>query len=571
MWPTARDSTEPTERPVDDRRSREGRTVPRRGFLRAAGAASTASLLAGCGGDGGDGGDGSTTDEDESSDRDRNRDTILITALLPTISVKVATEAGEEARWIPHSVLDGTAGGSWELALQMGAVYDPATDLGGSGEGYDPPGWVPNGPVDDDFTYFRVPSRFMMSVSSGVEPRDYPINPELAGGGQLLLNFHEFDPEPGDDSTYEFSTVLKADPFGQNRSDSVGPFRMDLNFREQSRFFDEVSNLPGWDAGGQRISARSPGFAATDATSEQNARSMGFAWRQLVKLQFDTFVNVATASPFTGTLLRELGEEVLMTVTVQEAVKPTVFAAVSELATPDRGYSTPSDLQGVDGEELSSYAVTGSLFVPPHTPEMATKVNSSDARSGYDDLTVVDVGLGLAGPMVYASHDRTESTTEGPGGTTPTERTVSLDPRATFLRTFRDDPEPPAILALSELGLSPGDRVRLEQYGEYDIGNGNTRRQTIGVFSASDRVLGPEEHPRVPDAVDAGPDFETWDTYAGYKTTDIPEDFRVDTRVEVTVPDGARYLLLGAHDDLYQDNDDPDEDYRVRVVPLRGE
>ena len=84
-----------------------------------------------------------------------------------------------------------------------------------------------------------------------------------------------------------------------------------------------------------------------------------------------------------------------------------------------------------------------------------------------------------------------------------------------------------------------------------------------GVFSATDTVLPPWNDVRVPDAIDAGEDYETphyWTCILllcfPIPATDIPEDFRIDPEVEVVVPSGAEYLIVAPVDgDLeFEDN-----------------
>jgi len=153
----------------------------------------------------------------------------------------------------------------------------------------------------------------------------------------------------------------------------------------------------------------------------------------------------------------------------------------------------------------------------------------------------------------------------------PIGERIDLDPRSTFLRTdSSDDPAEPTVLDLSELGLSGRDRIEMEVVGEYTYGGalGDTRTQTIAVFSESDTLLDPSERDRVPDAIGAGPDFETWETYRDGLATDVPEDFRVDPSVTVTVPEGATHLFVAAHDDLYYDNADEEDDYGIRISVL---
>jgi hypothetical protein len=147
---------------------------------------------------------------------------------------------------------------------------------------------------------------------------------------------------------------------------------------------------------------------------------------------------------------------------------------------------------------------------------------------------------------------------------------VPLEPTATYLHTYNDNPIPPPALALrlADFGLAPGDRITLQAQGEIDNGpGGDTFDFTMGVFSASKLLLGNEERYRVVDALASdGPAFASVVTYSGSHPTDIPQDFGFDkTAVTVTVPAGAVYLFLAKSDAWYHDNTDPDHDYGVLI------
>lgn len=140
--------------------------------------------------------------------------------------------------------------------------------------------------------------------------------------------------------------------------------------------------------------------------------------------------------------------------------------------------------------------------------------------------------------------------------------TISLDPKAGFLRTEND---PGATLAsaiqLSALGISPGDQVRLEGVGSYDRGGGfGEFFDLIGVFSSSNTLLPGNLLNRVPGAIDAGTDVPTLPTNFGGSPTDIPEDFWISEfdgsfrGGEITIPGGALFLFVGAADSYFEDN-----------------
>ena len=128
--------------------------------------------------------------------------------------------------------------------------------------------------------------------------------------------------------------------------------------------------------------------------------------------------------------------------------------------------------------------------------------------------------------------------------------------------------ENPLIVDLADAGFKPGDLIFIRQRGrinyaadgDYPIG---IDPSLSGVFSSSntllwDRSQGGEVGPlhRVPDAIDAGIDCVTPDTYYGKVSTDIPEDFGISgSGVSVRVPSGAAYLMLAVVDPGVSNND----------------
>jgi|GEM_PF-5839447 len=149
--------------------------------------------------------------------------------------------------------------------------------------------------------------------------------------------------------------------------------------------------------------------------------------------------------------------------------------------------------------------------------------------------------------------------------------TVALDPTATYLHTNPDDPAADARpIALADHGFAPGDSLTLTRRGAYDK-QGSGGQGLTAVFSASDTLLDAAEPHRLPDALDAGPDYETSRTYYGDEPTDIPEDFLVSTQdgtdpaVTVDIPADATHLFAAPIDNLYSDNTDADDDFRVAL------
>lgn len=152
---------------------------------------------------------------------------------------------------------------------------------------------------------------------------------------------------------------------------------------------------------------------------------------------------------------------------------------------------------------------------------------------------------------------------------------LSLDPRATYVRLNDDPALAAAPIDLAALGVAPGDYVRLQSVGDWDNGpQGDTSTSLVGVFSATSTLLASSERHRVPDAIDAGFEFQTSNTWRGNLPTDIAEDFLISHHasfgsVIVRVPARAAYLFAGPSDSLFYDNADPDGDFGVRleVVP----
>lgn len=147
--------------------------------------------------------------------------------------------------------------------------------------------------------------------------------------------------------------------------------------------------------------------------------------------------------------------------------------------------------------------------------------------------------------------------------------TIGIDSRRTYLRTNSDTGALAAVpIELIGLGLTSGDTVSLTRLGAFDCGAPciDDRVGMIAVFSSSNTLLASSQLHRVPGAIDAGVDVVTSTTHFGGFATDIPEDFAVlGTGVTVTIPAGAAYLFVVAHDSLYGDNVDPNGDFAVTI------
>lgn len=162
------------------------------------------------------------------------------------------------------------------------------------------------------------------------------------------------------------------------------------------------------------------------------------------------------------------------------------------------------------------------------------------------------------------------------GGLPAQTTTLPLDPRATYLRTNNDTPAPPLVVTLASLPAPPGTWLQVGTTGAYRYINGgqDTAYSLIGVFSTNSTVLSTSTAHRVPGAIAAGPDYVTAATFYSSLATDIGEDFLASRNtwgraMLVEVPVGATHLILGTHDSWYQDNVDPNGDFRavITVVP----
>jgi hypothetical protein len=138
-----------------------------------------------------------------------------------------------------------------------------------------------------------------------------------------------------------------------------------------------------------------------------------------------------------------------------------------------------------------------------------------------------------------------------------------------FLRVDPADVATSAVvIALTANGLQPGQTIFIEPLGGFDNGpEGDAPRALMAVFSASATLLGPSLIARVPDAIDAGPDYVTHTTCPGNLPTDIPEDFTVPIGgTSVEIPAGATHLFLCPRECYSRDNSDPNGDFGARIT-----
>ena len=122
-----------------------------------------------------------------------------------------------------------------------------------------------------------------------------------------------------------------------------------------------------------------------------------------------------------------------------------------------------------------------------------------------------------------------------------------------LLADQNDDPQAPTVIALADIGAAPGDVLKLGRVGTFsattELKDGTLTGLT-GVFSGSSQLRGDGERNRIVNAIDAGTNVSTGKVlscffiFCSLKSTDIPEDFRIDPSVNVTVPPGATHLFV---------------------------
>lgn len=159
-----------------------------------------------------------------------------------------------------------------------------------------------------------------------------------------------------------------------------------------------------------------------------------------------------------------------------------------------------------------------------------------------------------------------------------------VDPRRTYLRRRNDNVNDATmmptvqttVIDIGAEGLVPGHRIRLTRLGAFNFGGQaeDTGTGLLGVFSSNPPAILTDATvvDRLPNAIYAGLNWVTPNTHFPLDadgnpvgvTTDIPEDFFIG-QVVVTVPPGARFLIVSAEDRHYSGNSDADGDFAVRI------
>jgi len=154
-----------------------------------------------------------------------------------------------------------------------------------------------------------------------------------------------------------------------------------------------------------------------------------------------------------------------------------------------------------------------------------------------------------------------------------------LNVKSSYLRrSGADQPVAPAVIPLARVGAAPGDVLQISPVGTYSrvfqLRDGADTKLGA-VFSATDEVLPASQLFRIPGAIEAGADVNTWPSIVCFLGIcqdkggdDILQDFRVDPQVTVTVPAGAQYLVVAPIDDarFYGDNTGLGFGVRIDVV-----
>jgi hypothetical protein len=129
-----------------------------------------------------------------------------------------------------------------------------------------------------------------------------------------------------------------------------------------------------------------------------------------------------------------------------------------------------------------------------------------------------------------------------------------MNSKSSYLRAWPgDDPKPPRVISLADLGIAPGETLKLDTIGAYadttKLEDG-TKTTMTAVFSSTNQLLGTGQRNRIPGAINAGADVDTGGflkcflIFCSFQSSDISQDFRVDPGLSVVVPAGANYLFV---------------------------
>lgn len=155
-----------------------------------------------------------------------------------------------------------------------------------------------------------------------------------------------------------------------------------------------------------------------------------------------------------------------------------------------------------------------------------------------------------------------------------------LNAKSGYLRHLGlDRPKAPLVISLADVGAEVGDTLRLDSVGTYSMGlllKDGTDTRLGAVFSSTDVVLDSSQLKRIPGAIDAGPNVNTWPSIVcifwyckDLGGDDIAQDFPVDPSRTLVVPNGAQYLVVAPIDSwrTWADNTGMGFGVRVEVNP----
>jgi len=151
-----------------------------------------------------------------------------------------------------------------------------------------------------------------------------------------------------------------------------------------------------------------------------------------------------------------------------------------------------------------------------------------------------------------------------------------MNVKSSYLRhAGKDRPNDPKVIPLAELGFAPGDVIRISTVGTYapTIALADGLETKLGaVFSATDEILPSGQLFRIPGAIEAGANINTWPSIVCFFGVcddkggdDILVDFRVDPQVTITVPAGANYLVVAPIDGFRFYGDNTSLGFGVRI------
>lgn len=143
-----------------------------------------------------------------------------------------------------------------------------------------------------------------------------------------------------------------------------------------------------------------------------------------------------------------------------------------------------------------------------------------------------------------------------------------INSKSSYLRLTPNDVEAkdPLVIDLAEIGAQPGDTLRIKTVGTWAIlplFKDGPETKAGAVFSATDELLPGNELFRIPGAIDAGPNINTWlsivclfGTCTDYGGDDVFYDFPIAGGIDLVIPAGANFLFVAPIDGFrfYQDN-----------------